>query len=414
MMTDARVMSIDELKAFLASSDVLTFKGNSREETYVWIERTLRTLRTYRYLSRPRSEKGLIRSYMQKITGMSAAQLTRLINQFRYTNHVRVYAYKRHCFPTKYTREDQFLLAEVDDAHERLSGKATAAIFKREYELFGKEEFNRLSNISVAHPYRLRQSSFYRNHTLTIEKTKPSSCQYGEQRRPDPQGRPGYIRVDTVHQGDLNGKKGVYHINTIDVVTQWEIVGCAEKISERYLVPVLKDLLSQYPFAIKGFHSDNGSEYVNGVVVKLLNKLLIEFTKSRARHTNDQALIEGKNGSIIRKQMGHWHIPQPEAGKIQSFYKETFNTYLNFHRPCGFATETVDNNGKINKKYDTYLTPFEKSRTLSYPEQFLKQGVTLDQLKQIARSCSDTEYAKLMQQKKAQLFRSFSKPGILT
>ena len=149
-------------------------------------------------------------------------------------------------------------------------------------------------------------------------------------------------------------------------------------------------------------------------MVELLNKLLIDFTKSRARHTNDQALVERKNGSIIRKQMGHWHIPQPEAGKIQSFYKETFNTYLNFHRPCGFATETVDNNGKIKKKYDTYLTPFEKLRTLTYPEQFLKQGVTLDQLEKIARSYSDTEYAKLMQQKKADLFRSFSKPGILT
>jgi len=407
LMTDARVMSIDELKAFLASSNVLTFKGDSREETYGWIERVLRT---YRYFSRPRSEKGLIRSYMQKITGLSAAQLTRLINQFRRTRHVRVYTYKRHCFPTRYTREDQLLLAEVDDAHERLSGKATAAIFKREYELFGKEEFKRLSNISVAHLYRLRQSPFYRNHTLTIEKTKPSSCQYGERRRPDPQGKPGYIRVDTVHQGDLSGKKGVYNINTIDEVTQWEVIGCVEKISEHFLVPVLKDLLSQYPFAIKGFHSDNGSEYVNGVVVQLLNKLLIEFTKSRARHTNDQALVEGKNGSIIRKQMGHWHIPQQEAAKIQLFYsargifpsvlipqaKETFNTYLNFHRPCGFATETVDKKGKIKKKYETYLTPFEKFRTLANPEQFLKEGVTLDQLEQIACSYSDTEYAKLM------------------
>ncbi len=411
MMTDARVMSIGELKAFLSSSDVLTFKGNSREETYGWIERTLRT---YRYCSRPRSEKGLIRSYMQKMTGISASQLTRLIDKFRRTSHVRVHPYKRHCFPTKYTREDQLLLAEVDDAHEKLSGKATAAIFKRECELFGKEEFKRLSNISVAHLYRLRQSSFYRNHTLTIEKTKPSPCQYGERRRPDPQGRPGYIRVDTVHQGDLNGKKGVYHINTIDEVTQWEVIGCVEKISEHFLVPVLKDLLVQYPFAIKGFHSDNGGEYVNGVVVKLLNKLLIEFTKSRARHTNDQALVEGKNGSIIRKQMGHWHIPQQEAAKIQSFYKETFNTYLNFHRPCGFATETMDKKGKIRKKYDTYLTPFEKFRTLANPEQFLKEGVTLDQLEQIARSYSDTEHAKLMQQKKADLFRSFSKPGILT
>ena len=234
------------------------------------------------------------------------------------------------------------------------------AIFKREYNHFGKSEFQRLSEISVAHLYRLRRDSFYRNHVLTIEKTKPSPCKYGEHRRPDPQGRPGYIRVDTVHQGDLNGVKGVYHINTIDEITQWEAIGCVEKISEHYLVPVLKDLLSQYPFRILGFHSDNGSEYVNKVVVELLNKLLIEFTRSRARHSNDQALVEGKNGSIIRKQMGHWHIPQSEATKIQSFYKEIFNTYLNFHRPCGFATETVDEKGKIKKKYETYLTPFEK------------------------------------------------------
>ena len=411
MMTDARVMSIDELKAFLASSDVLTFKGSSREETYAWIERTLRT---YGYLARPRSEKGLIRSYIRKITGVSASQLTRLIRQFRCTRHVRVHRYKRHCFPTKYTREDQLLLAEVDTCHERLSGNATAAILKREHELFGKKEFERLSSISVAHLYRLRQGSFYRNRTLTIEKTKPSPCKYGERRRPDPQGRPGYIRVDTVHQGELNGKKGVYHINTIDAVTQWEIVGCAEKISEHFLVPILEDLLCQYPFVIKGFHSDNGSEYVNGVVVKLLNKLLAEFTKSRARRTNDQALVEGKNGSIIRKQMGHRHTPQEEAQKIQAFYRETFNAYLNFHRPCGFATETVDKKGKIKKKYETYLTPFEKFSSLTKPEQFLKKGVTLEELKKAALSHSDTEYAKLMQQKKAQLFRSFSKPAILT
>jgi len=162
---------------------------------------------------------------MQKITGISGSQLTRLIGQFRRRRHVRVRTYNRHCFPTKYTREDQLLLAELDNNNERLSGKATVAIFKREYNRFGKSEFQRFSEIFVAHLYRLRQSSFYRNHTLTIEKTKPSSCKYGERRRPDPQSRPGYIRVDTVHQGDLNGVKGVYHINTIDEVTQWEVIG---------------------------------------------------------------------------------------------------------------------------------------------------------------------------------------------
>lgn len=411
MMTDNRVMSIEELKALLSSSRVLTFKGNSRQEIYAWTERTLRS---YHYLSRPRSEKGVLRCYMRKMTGISNAQLTRLIAQFRRRGQVRVRPYQRHSFPTKYTRDDQLLLAELDSNDERLSGKATVAIFKREYNLFGKSEYKRLSKISVSHLYRLRRGSFYRNHTLAIEKTKPSPSHLGERRRPDPQGRPGYIRIDTVHQGDLNGVKGVYHFNTIDEVTQWEVIGCAEKISEHYLVPVLKHLLSEYPFIIQGFHSDNGSEYVNKKVAQLLHKLLIEFTKSRARHTNDQALVEGKNGSIIRKHMGHWHIPQSQTTKIQSFYTETFNDYLNFHRPCGFATETVDERGKIKKEYNDYLTPFEKLQTLANPEQFLKKGITMESLKEVEQRRSDTESAKLRQEKKSKLFRSFSKHGILT
>ena len=51
----------------------------------------------------------------------------------------------------------------------------------------------------------------------------------GERRRPDPQGQPGYLRVDTVHQGDRPGAKGVYHINAVDEVTQWQIVAQAKR-----------------------------------------------------------------------------------------------------------------------------------------------------------------------------------------
>ncbi|MBI4370479.1 MAG: DDE-type integrase/transposase/recombinase [Elusimicrobia bacterium] len=120
-------------------------------------------------------------------------------------------------------------------------------------------------------------------------------------------GRPGWIRVDTVHQGDLDGHKGVYHINMVDSVLQWEIVVCVEKISERYLAPVLEEALGMFPFVIAGFHSDNGSEFINDVVAKLLNKLLIEQTKSRSGRSSDNALVEGKNGSVIRKHMGYWH-----------------------------------------------------------------------------------------------------------
>ena len=77
-----------------------------------------------------------------------------------------------------------------------------------------------------------------------------------ERGRPDPQGKPGYIRIDTAHlNGDADGKKGGYHINAVDAVTQWEVVGCTEEISEACLMPVLEAIPHQFPFEILGFHS---------------------------------------------------------------------------------------------------------------------------------------------------------------
>lgn len=410
MIRDSRPMSTDELRAFLYSSKALAFTGLSRPQTYAWIERTLRQ---YSYLARSRPEKGLLRHYLLKLTGLSRAQLARLIAQYAHTGHVTARPYQRHRFPTRFTREDRLLLAQVDEAHGRLSGPATLVILKREYDVFGREEFQRLSTISVGHLYRLRHSPLYRTQTRFFVKTRPTPAQYGERRRPDPQGQPGYLRVDTVHQGDRKGQKGVYHINTVDAVTQWEVLGCVPQISEHFLVPILRDVLIQYPFEIHGFHTDNGSEYVNHTVAKLLNKLLIEFTKSRPRRTNDQALVEGKNGSVVRKQMGYVHIPQSEAEKVQRFYRETLNVYLNFHRPCGFATEVADSRGKIRKRYDIYLTPFERLKSLPQAERFLRPEITLAELEKVAQARSDTEYAQWMQQRKAELFRSFPKPRIL-
>ena len=159
----------------------------------------------------------------------------------------------------------------------------------------------------------------------------------GERIKPESEGRPGYIRVDTVHQGDLNEEKGAYHINAVDEVTQWEIISSVEKIAEYYLEPALAVMLEGFPFVIRGFHSDNGSEFINKTVAKLLNKLLIRFTKGRPRHSNDNGLVESKNGSVVRKQLGYAHIPQRYAAAIDCYLRDFLNIYINFHRPCFFA-----------------------------------------------------------------------------
>ncbi len=173
MVNDAGVMTMEELATFLESSDAVTFKGRSRKENYAWIEGTLRR---YKYTSRARAEKGLLRRYLEKMTGYSQAQLSRLIAEYRRTGHVRLPEYQRHRFLTKYSRADQALLAEVDNAHSRLSGPATQAILRREYEVYGRNEFAQLSEISVAHLYRLRKMYAYRQHCLTVHKTNPKQA----------------------------------------------------------------------------------------------------------------------------------------------------------------------------------------------------------------------------------------------
>jgi len=310
-----------------------------------------------------------------------------------------------------YTSTDKELLAQTDNAHGRLSGPATRKIFQRQYEVYGDKRFERLRKISVAHIYRLRRSRTYQTHAKTFSKTRSVNVAIGQRRKPNPEGRPGYIRVDTVHQGDLNGEKGVYHINMVDEVTQWEIVTCIEAISEDHLEPALNAALACFPFEILNFHSDNGGEFVNWTIAKLLNKLLVAQTKSRSGRTNDNALVEGKNGSVIRKHMGYWHIERRYAPIIDQFYQEHFNDYLNFHRPCAYATVTVDEKGRRRKKYETYQTPYEKLKAIKKASKYLRGGLGFDVLDGFAAKHSDNEAASAMQAARDRLFRRLGAMG---
>lgn len=395
-------LDFPQIEEFLAASQPLEFRGGDRQQTYALVDRLLRR-HHYRELGRRR--KGLLRRLLAKITGLSRAQLTRLIGRYLLGEAVEPTRYRRHRFPRRYRREDAVLLAQLDQAHGRLSGPATRRILQREWELYGRPEFDRLASISVSHLYNLRRSEPYRRAGVSIDKTKPSQVTIGERRCPQPQGRPGYLRLDTVHQGEREGEKGVYHLNAVDEVTQWEVVGCCQRLSEAYLLPVLEDLLAQFPFVIRGFHSDNGSEFVNHRVAGLLNKLLAEFTRSRPRHSNDNALVESKNGAIVRKHMGYEFLPGEAAAAVHRFYRDWLNPYLNLHRPCGFARVQQRPHKKPRKVYDTYQTPLEQLASLPDAAAWLRPGVRIEQLQAQARSCSDTEFARQMQQHKAQLLQ---------
>lgn len=277
--------TIDQLTDFLSGTQAVAFSVISdKDACYRWIQGELAR---FHYRGLPRADKGVVIRYLMKISGYSRQQLTRLIAQYRKTGRLRRRQRTVAGFKQKYTVQDIRLLAAMDERHDTPCGPAVKKLCERAYEVYGETEYATLASISVSHLYNLRKSTTYTRQRHHIDKTQPKASPVGERRKPQPNGQPGYIRIDTVHQGDLDKQKGVYHINAVDEVTQFEVVCSVEKISERYLMPVLEQLLDAFPFTLLGFHSDNGSEYINKRVAELLEKLRIEFTKSRSRHSNE-------------------------------------------------------------------------------------------------------------------------------
>ena len=127
-MPASEKLSLEQIRAFLEGSDGVQFEAESREQLYGWVDRTLRE-QDYDHLAR--QSKGLVRLYMGKMTGMSRAQLTRLIGLYLDGGAVKARSYRRRRFPTRYTTADVELLAGVDEVHETLSGPATQKIGPR-------------------------------------------------------------------------------------------------------------------------------------------------------------------------------------------------------------------------------------------------------------------------------------------
>jgi len=405
-MNDKQLLTLAQLQAFLNGTVAVDFSV-AADERYGFIARTVHRF-AYRRLKR--AQKAVVLRFLERVSGYSRQQLTRLVKRGgERAALTKRYHGSRTSFVRTYTSADVVLLAATDTLHGTLSGLATKKLMERAYRLFADARYERLATISVGHLYNLRKQSGYQRHRRAWTKTRPVTIAIGERRAPAPNNQPGYLRVDSVCQGDQDGVKGLYHINAVDCVTQYEGVATCERISEAFLLPVLEALLQSFPFVILGFHSDNGSEYINYQVAKLLNKLLIEEqTKSRSRQSNDNALAESKNGAIVRKHLGYSHIPQHFAALVNAFCRDHLNPYVNFHRPCLFAETITDAKGRQRKRYPYKLmmTPYEKLKSLHKPEQFLKPAITFEQLDAQAIAMSDNDAVRRLNEARAILFRT--------
>jgi len=404
-MKNDNLSTIEDLEVFLQGNTGVSIKIKGREAKYKFIRDTFVK---FNYLQLRKKDRGTVKRYIQKLTHYGDRQLKRLILEWKQGGLKYTKGRVRGAAKPKYGVDDIALLILTDIAQKTRSAVATKETLKREYLVFGKMEYENIARISTGHIYNIRKNKhqYLSSEAIRYTKTQPVSVPIGTREKPIPYGKAGFIRVDSVHQGDKDGEKGVYHINLVDEVTQWEIVGCVPRITDEYMEPLLEAMLEQLPFAVVNFHSDNGSEYINEKVAKILNRLKVKQTKSRPRKSNDQALVEGKNGSVIRKHMGRNFIPKSAAMLIGDFYVSWFNPYLNYHRICSYATDKMDKRGKIRKVYDLHTTPYERLKSLPADKQNLRPGVLFAELDKFAYAESDNEFALNMQEAKRVLFRS--------
>jgi len=396
-MNDSLITDVLQIREFLEGSRQFDFslREASIEDKYRFIDETVDRL-GYTLLSK--KDKKVVVVYLKKLTGYKSNQLYGLIHRAS-NGKLMPKPYKR-CNPNhRYTPVDIKLLEETDLVHRRLNALATKEILRREHQVYGHQEFATIAKVSASHINNLRKTEHYRSHWENRTKGKPSTI--GITQKPDNFGMPGSIRVDTVHQREI------YYLNAVDELTQWEVVVCLPRLTTDYLKQAVPLLLIGFPFVLFNFHSDKGGEFMNQSVALFLTEETINQTKSRAYHCNDNALVETKNGSVLRKNLGHRLIRKGLAGQLNTFCQNWLTPYLNYHRPCIYVTKIeFSPTGKRKLHYGDPMTPYNKLKYLSLTQKrnFLKGGLTFDRLDTIEMQSSDNEFATKLRKEQQKLF----------
>lgn len=364
----------------------------ARADAYSFIEDTLQA---FDYPRLGRDEKGVLRRFLGEMTGLSRAQITRLLRQYRTTGRLADHrGGPTRPFSRRYSSADIELLAEVDALHGALSGPTTRRLCARAYHLFGDRRFERLAGISNGHLYNLRRSPTYRRRRRVT--LPPPTCPVatGGRWRPRPFARPGHLRV-VVSRGVVDGFKGMFHLGLVDEATRFQCVVSVERLDAHCLGPVIDSLPGALPFTIRGFHSGDGAEQGKGEVEALLQALLVGRMPQayRNRSASGRCADDGRAGSRLER--------------LNGFTRQVLSPYLNFHRLRFFPSEYVDVAGRVRKRYGDadVMTPYDRLKSLPGAAGYLTSGVTFEQLDAVATAMNDSEAVHSLVASGVRLFR---------
>lgn len=176
---------------------------------------------------------------------------------------------------------------------------------------------------------------------------------------------PGFIESDTVHHcGETVAGQYVLTVNFDDIATGWTEQRAIWGKGEAGVLTQTKDIENSLPFKIIGFDSDNGGEFINQKLVNYFTcrvKDPVQFTRSRAYHSNDNSHVEQKNWTHVHQWLGYDRFENPViTDLLNDLYKNEWRVYHNFFIPSVKLLEKKRVASKTIKRYDKPKTPYQR------------------------------------------------------
>ena len=173
---------------------------------------------------------------------------------------------------------------------------------------------------------------------------------------------PGYLEIDLVsHSGEFAAGTFLFTLSVVDLCTGWTQRIPLMGKGQTGIVAALRRIREQLPFALLGIHPDTGSEFINWNLLAYCRKHKIEFSRSRAFHKNDNAHVEQKNWTLVRRLVGYQRLDTPEQQAwLDSFYTDLLRPFANCFQPVMKLLEKETVNNRTRRKYDTPATPMRR------------------------------------------------------
>jgi len=173
--------------------------------------------------------------------------------------------------------------------------------------------------------------------------------------------RPGFVEMDLVaHCGDSTHGEYLNTLNVVDVSTGWSECPVLANRSQREVSAAIERLRERLPFPLLGIDSDNDSAFINDNLYRYCQQERITFTRSRPYKKNDQAHVEQKNWSVVRRLIGYERYESNEALTLMRAIYQDWRLYVNFFQPVLKLVEKRRVGSKVRKRYDTARTPYQR------------------------------------------------------